>query len=367
VYFFLQAPPTRPQAEVILDEVDQMVEAESLGYDSVWLTEHHYADYGLSSAPSVLLTALASRTQRIRLGIAVYVMPFHHPLRLAEETATIDILSHGRLTVGLGRGNRPLEYFGHGVLREHSRTRMEEGVDILLQAWTRETVNYAGLHWNIKDIPVYPKPLTRPHPPIAVAVTSPESIDWAARKGFAMLSSGLSNPLAANLATRQAYVEGLERHGHSPETIDALLRRWVVTKHVYVAPTDAEAAAEAYEPERWYRDSYVRSIRADGIEGLHESVYRESARAVERMSKFDYEALLRDSLLVGSPETVIRKLGEMERAGVGEVACWMNFGGVPPERVRRSMRLFADEVMPVFRRQPRAEEQPEMTTSSSRG
>jgi alkanesulfonate monooxygenase SsuD/methylene tetrahydromethanopterin reductase-like flavin-dependent oxidoreductase (luciferase family) len=349
MYFFLQAPPSRAQADVIVDEVDQMVLAEALGYDSVWLTEHHYADYGLSSAPSVLLTALASRTDRVKLGIAVYVIPFHHPLRLAEETATIDILSHGRLTVGLGRGNRPLEFFGHGVLREHSRTRMEEAVDILLQAWTRDKVNYAGQHWNVKDIPVYPKPVTKPHPPVAVAVSSPESIDWAARHGFAMLSSGLSNPLSSNLATRQAYVDGLTRHGHSPGTIETLLERWVVTKHVYVAPTDAEAAEEAREPERWYRDSYVRSIRADEIEGLHESVYRESDRAVQRMSKFDYDALLRDSLLVGSPETVIRKLADMERAGVGEVACWMNFGGLPPEKVRRSMRLFAEEIMPAFR------------------
>src|SRR5579859_8282502 len=95
-YYFLQAPPDRSSAEIIRDEVEQMVLAETLGYDSVWLTEHHYADYGLASAPSVLLTAVASRTQRVQIGIAVYVIPFHHPLRLAEETATIDILSHGR-------------------------------------------------------------------------------------------------------------------------------------------------------------------------------------------------------------------------------------------------------------------------------
>jgi alkanesulfonate monooxygenase SsuD/methylene tetrahydromethanopterin reductase-like flavin-dependent oxidoreductase (luciferase family) len=113
-YFFLQASPGRSGAEVLPEEVDQMVLAEELGFDSIWLTEHHYADYGLSSAPSVLLATVAARTRRIRLGIAVYVIPFHHPLRLAEETASIDILSGGRLIVGLGRGNRPMEFFGHG-------------------------------------------------------------------------------------------------------------------------------------------------------------------------------------------------------------------------------------------------------------
>src|SRR5438876_11676756 len=135
-YYFLQSPPGRDHAAIVRDEVDQMVLAEDLGYDSIWLTEHHYADYGLSSAPSVLLATVAARTTRIRLGMAVYVVPFHHPLRLAEETASLDILSGGRLTVGLGRGNRPLEFYGHRVPQEESRGRMEEGVEILVQAWT---------------------------------------------------------------------------------------------------------------------------------------------------------------------------------------------------------------------------------------
>src|SRR5438105_10328685 len=149
-----------------------MVLAEELGFDSVWLTEHHYADYGLSAAPSPILATLAARTRRIRLGMAVYVIPFHHPLRLAEETATIDILSGGnRLIVGLGRGNRPLEFYGHRVPQEESRTRLEEGVAMLLQAWTQERVTFHGRHWQLDDVPVYPKPLTKPHPPLAFAVT----------------------------------------------------------------------------------------------------------------------------------------------------------------------------------------------------
>ena len=351
-YFFLQAPPGRAPADVIREELNQMVLAEELGFDSVWLTEHHYADYGLSSAPSVLLATLAARTSRIHLGIAVYVLPFHHPLRIAEETATLDILSGGRLTVGLGRGNRPLEFYGHGVRREESRTRMEEAVDILLQAWTRERVNYTGQHWTIVDVPVYPKPLTVPHPPLAFAVTSPESIDWAARHGFAILSSGLTNPVANSLAQREKYRAALVAHGHAQPVIDGLLARWVVTKHVYVAPTDAEAAADARGPELWYQDSFIRSLKADTITGLHESVYRESEDAIRRVSSLDWDDLLANSLLIGSPETVARKVQELAAAGVAEVACWMNFGGLPTAKVRRSMRLFADEVMPRFQRQP---------------
>jgi alkanesulfonate monooxygenase SsuD/methylene tetrahydromethanopterin reductase-like flavin-dependent oxidoreductase (luciferase family) len=351
-YFFLQSPPGRAGADVIREEVDQMVLAENLGYDSVWLTEHHYADYGLSSAPSVLLASLAARTTRIQLGIAVYVLPFHHPLRIAEETATLDILSNGRLIVGLGRGNRPLEFYGHGVPKEESRTRMEEGVDVLLQAWTRDRVNFAGRHWNITNVPVYPKPLTQPHPPLAFAVTSTESLTWAGQRGFAILSSGLTTPLATSLAQRATYQSALEQSGHSPGEIELLLARWVLTKHVYVAPTDAEAEADAEGPEMWYQDSFVRSLRADGIQGLHESVYRESEEMIRRIASTNWPDLVRGPLLIGSPDTVAAKVAALAEVGVGEVACWMNFGGLPIDKVRRSMRLFADEVMPRFRSQP---------------
>src|ERR1700737_640497 len=106
-YFFLQATPDRAAAEILTEEMDQMVLSEALGFNSVWLTEHHFSDYGLSAAPSVLAATLAARTSRISIGTAVYVIPFHHPIRLAEETATLDILSGGRMVVGIGRGNRP--------------------------------------------------------------------------------------------------------------------------------------------------------------------------------------------------------------------------------------------------------------------
>ena len=348
-YYFLQAPPGRTDAEIVREEVDQMVLSEELGFDSIWLTEHHYADYGLSSAPGVLLATVAARTQRIRLAIAVYVIPFHHPLRLAEETATIDILSGGRLTVGLGRGNRPMEFYGHGVPQEQSRGRMEEAVDVLLQAWTQERVDFQGTHWNIHNVPVYPKPLQKPHPPLAFAVTSPETIAWTARHGFGMLSSGLGTPLPQTLKNRDSYLQGLRASQHTESEIKDLLARWVVTKHVYVAPTDAEAVAEARGPEMWYRDAFIRSLSASGLNGLHPSVYEGAEAMISRLRSQSWEDLLESALIIGSPETVAGKVADLQSAGVGELACWMNFGGLPLQKVRRSMRLFAEEVMPRFR------------------
>jgi alkanesulfonate monooxygenase SsuD/methylene tetrahydromethanopterin reductase-like flavin-dependent oxidoreductase (luciferase family) len=341
-YFFLQAPPGRSSTDILTEEMDQMVLSEQLGFDSVWLTEHHYADYGLSSAPSILAATLAARTERIRIGTAVYVVPFHHPLRLAEETATLDILSKGRLIVGIGRGNRPLEFLGHGVELEDSRTRLEEGTDVMLQAWTQDHVTFHGRHWNFDNMPVYPKPATRPHPPVAVAATSPDTVAWSASRGYRLLSSGLGTPLPALLKLRDAYVEALQ----SAERPRNLLDEWTVTKHVYVAATDEQARREAEPHERWYLDSFARSLKP--VPGMAESASRQAEEFVRRVSERRWEELIEDSLFIGSPATVRAKVAELQTAEVGELVCWMNFGGLPVDRVRRSMRLFAEEVMPAF-------------------
>jgi len=347
-YHFLQAPPGRGMSQVLADEVDQMVLAEELGYDSVWLTEHHYADYGLSSAPSVLAAAVAARTSRVRIGFAVYVLPFHHPLRLAEETATLDVLSNGRLTVGLGRGNRPLEFAGHLVRQEESRGRLEEGLEVLRQAWTQERVTFHGAYWHFDGIPVYPKPLAQPHPPLAFAVTSQDSLRWCGANGYAILSSGLSTPLPVSLQARATYEEALRTAGHSAAGIAGLLSRWTLSKHVYVAPTDAEAQAQAEPAERWYQDSFARSLEAAGIVGLDEAVYRQAEQSIARVRGLRWEDLLQSALLVGSPDSVAAKVDALQQAGVGELMCWTSFGGLDPALVRRSMRLFAQEVMPAF-------------------
>ena len=123
----------------------------------------------------------------------------------------------------------------------------------------------------------------------------------------------------------------------------------MVTKHVYVAPTDAEARADAEAPEMWYRDAFIRSLSPDGIAGLPPSVYEGAQAMITRLRSQTWHDLLESALFIGSPETVAQKIVELEEAGVGELACWMSFGGLPQDRVRRSMELFASEVMPRFR------------------
>jgi alkanesulfonate monooxygenase SsuD/methylene tetrahydromethanopterin reductase-like flavin-dependent oxidoreductase (luciferase family) len=277
--------------------------------------------------------------------MAVWVLPFHHPLRLAEETATLDILSKGRLVVGLGRGNRPQEFLGHGVPQEESRSRMQEGLEVLRRAWTQERVSFEGRHWQFDEIPVYPKPLTKPHPPLVFAVTSPESLQWAGINGLAIMSSGLTTPTEALIRQRETYLAALTSAGHSDLTISELLGRWIVSKHVYVAPTDAEARADAEGPERWYLDSFARSIRPDGLRGISEAVRQQATASADRVSSLRWEELIEDRLLIGSPETVRRRVEALKEIGVGQLICWMSFGGLPPKKVRRSMELFAREVI----------------------
>jgi alkanesulfonate monooxygenase SsuD/methylene tetrahydromethanopterin reductase-like flavin-dependent oxidoreductase (luciferase family) len=348
-YFFLHATPDRSPAAILTEELDQMVLSESLGFDAVWLTEHHFSDYGLSAAPSILAASLAARTSRVSIGTAVYVLPFHNPIRLAEETATLDILSGGRLVVGIGRGNRPLEFVGYSVNQDESRSRMEEGVEVLLAAWTQPNVTFHGQHWQLERIPVQPQPLQQPHPPIAIAASSDASVTWAAQHGWRILSSGLGTPLPALNRLRATYTRALHTAGHPQQTIDHLLGHWVVTKQVYVAETDAQARREAEAHERWYLDSFARSLRADGLSGLSETVRQQANDMASRISQRRWEDLIEDSLLIGSPATVRDKVGELSAAGVGELVGWMNFGGIPAERVRRSMQLFAEQVMPAFR------------------
>ncbi len=293
----------------------------------------------------MLLATVAARTERVKLGMAVWVLPFHNPLRLAEETATLDILSRGRLIVGLGRGNRPQEFLGHAVNQDESRTRMEEGVEVLLKAWTEEQVTFHGRHWQIDEIPVYPKPFTKPHPPLVFAVTSPQSLEWAGAHAYPIMSSGLTTPRASLLQQRETYVAALRKAGHPESTITSLLGQWIVSKHVYVAPTDEEARADAEGPEKWYLDAFARSIRPTGLRGISETIRQQATASADRVDALRWEDLIEDRLLIGSPETVRRKVADLRELGVGQLICWMSFGGLPPEKVRRSMQLFSDEVI----------------------
>ena len=348
-FYFFQAPPGHAHADIIQRELQQIEWSEELGFDEIWLTEHHFIDYGLSVDPSALAAAAASRTRRVRIGLAAAILPFHDPIRLAEQMALVDIISEGRLDVGVGRGNRPAEFRGYRVPQEQSRERFDEAVEIMTRAWTEERFAYDGRYFKIPEVRVIPKPVQRPHPPLFQVCVSKDGIENTALRGWPMLNSILYGSVDQLVTNRDIYVDALKKSGRGEPEIAALLRQWGVSRQIYVAPTDAQALAEAKDAELWYQESFRRFILPERIEDTHPSLQPGFRAMAERLSKITWDNLVAETLAFGSPETVARHIEHMREIGVGHVMCWMNFGGLPRDKVRRSMELFAREVMPRFR------------------
>jgi alkanesulfonate monooxygenase SsuD/methylene tetrahydromethanopterin reductase-like flavin-dependent oxidoreductase (luciferase family) len=176
-----------------------------------------------------------------------------------------------------------------------------------------------------------------------------DGIENTALRGWPMLNSVLFGPVSQLVTNRDTYVETLKKSGRSPEEITGLLSRWGVSRQIYVAETDAKALAEAKDAELWYQESFKKFVVPDRIEDAHPSLQPGFRAMAERLSKVTWEGLVAETLAFGSPDTVARHIEEMRQLGVGQVMCWMNFGGLSQDRVRRSMELFAREVMPRFR------------------
>jgi alkanesulfonate monooxygenase SsuD/methylene tetrahydromethanopterin reductase-like flavin-dependent oxidoreductase (luciferase family) len=348
-FFFFQAPPGHRHDEIIRRELEQIEWTEELGFDAAWLTEHHFIDYGLSVDPAALAASAATRTRRIRIGLAAAILPFHHPIRLAEQMALIDIISGGRLDVGVGRGNRPAEFAGYRIPQEQSRERFDECVEIMTRAWTEERVTFEGRFFTVPGVPVIPKPVQRPHPPLYQVCVSKDGIENTALRGWPMLNSVLFGPVDQLVANRDIYVDTLRKSGRSDAEVASLLRHWGVSRQIYVAPTDAQALEEARAAELWYQDSFRRFVLPERIEDAHPSLQPGFRAMAERLGQVTWEGLVAETLAFGSPDTVARHIEVMRNMGVGQILCWMNFGGLPQDRVRRSMELFAREVMPRFR------------------
>lgn len=348
-FFFFQWPPGHSQETVIRNEMEQMVWSEALGFDHIWITEHHFIDYGLSVDPPLIAAAAAACTSTIRIGLAAAILPFHNPIRLAEQLALTDIISNGRLDVGIGRGNRPAEFAGYGIPQIESRERFAEIEEILVKAWTEERFSYQGKHYNIPEVRVIPKPQQKPTPPMYMVCVAPASIQAAASKGYGMLNSVLFGSPDSLADNRDVYVEALKANGNTDQQVAGLLARWGVSRHIYVAPTDAQALEEAKDAEMWYQSALRSFMVPDNIDDAH-PVLQPGFRAVqERLNQITWENLVEETLIFGSPDTVCRHIEKMRDMGVGETMCWMNFGGLPQDKVRRSMELFSKEVMPHFR------------------
>src|SRR5262249_42202207 len=297
------------------EHMEEWLEAERLGFDGVFLTEHHFTAYNLMPSPNVMLAALAARTRDIRLGTMINVVPFHQPLRLAEEAAMLDVLSGGRLEFGVGRGIDFQEVMKLGMDFDELRPRFEEGVELMLRAWTQTTFAFDGTYDRVGETAIYPRPIQRPHPPVWVAAESPATIEWTAGHGFGMATIFLPTEMVAE---KKAFY--LEAGAAAGRAVDA--GHFMLVRNVHVAPTDSEAMADA-EPALThmlilFKDAAVPpdlSLLPDSY-----SFHREAFRAFEEPPESFDDVVGAGVGLGGSPGTGWRqRQGEVESGGLWQV------------------------------------------------
>lgn len=345
---FYQLPCSPDQNEITRyhETMEQIVYADELGFDSAWLAELHFnRPFSIMPSPFILATAIAQHTKRIRLGTAVTLLSLHHPLRVAEDAATADILSQGRLDFGVGRGTIALHFQGFNVSREESRERFEEALEIIERAWTQETVSFSGKYFQIPETAVAPKPLQKPSPPFRIAANSPETAAFAGERGYSIFVASPINPFPKLPEHIDIYRQAFQTTGHADKKQDV-----AILFPSYVADSEADIR-QAVEPSFMH---YFRTVSHQARLGQRDqsASYAYLKEVRKRMDAITWEEVDATMALYGPPEMCIRKIhAAYERCRMDQVICWFNPGGLVPHRqVLTSMRRFAQEVMPAVRK-----------------
>ena len=332
VFYQLPCAEDQNPARRYADTIAQCQLADELGFDNVWLAElHFYSRFSVMPAPLLIAAAVAQTTKRIKLGTAVNLVPLHHPIRLAEEVAALDVLSGGRALFGIGRSSIPRHYDGYGISPEEGRGRFEEGLDLILKAWTNEELEYRGKYYRVDGVKVVPKPIQQPHPPVYIASNSPETFPLVAMGRHNILVTPMIITTDGVLSGLNAYRHTLAEYGHDPSEV-----KITVNMPAYVA-RDSKKAKEGF---RDTVNNYLDALRqGDG-----------KSRGSERATTLNYDLIYNELAVIGDPRECVDKLrGYRETFGNQEFMFWFNIGGMlPHDEVQRSMRLFAEEVMPSF-------------------
>ena len=345
LFHTVQMPEPDQQARFYREALEQVQVAEQLGYDSVWFTEHHFSRHGIVPSSLTVLAYLAGLTKTIRLATAVSVLPFHNPVRLAEEAATVDVLSNGRLELGVGRGYQWGEFNKFQVSMDEASRRFEEALDVLRRAWTcDEPFDHEGEFWSFKDMTVFPKPVQRPHPRIWVAASSLASVDRVARYDCNLLIS--QGEAFDQVAAQAEYYRGAIKkagHAYTPGRI-------TVARAMYVAGSEEEARRETEAPFMWFkRTGQEVSTPPDHRVELLPEDFKEYRRRYAAGAYPEYEQATRNVTLFGTPDTVSEGIERLRRMGVENVIFFVNYGGFEHRKVLGSLELFAAKVMPQFK------------------
>jgi natural product biosynthesis luciferase-like monooxygenase protein len=318
-----------PAPEFYRRMFEQMELLDQVGFHQVWVTEHHFHEYGGTiSDPATFLAAVASRTTRIRLGIAIVILPLHNPIEVAESYAMVDVISGGRLNFGVGRGTpTELEQFGIGY--EESVSRLREGTAMIQQGWSGGAVDCTGELFAYQGARILPKPVQQPHPPFWVAASrSDDTYRWAGEKGFHLLTLPYMYEPQLLRTSIDHYREALVRAGHDPSTREVLGKF-----HIYVTDSERAAVAEAGP----YLHNYWAVADAQHSQ-------RTTARPIQAA-----EQIARGNVIAGEPQRCIDIIRRWrDTLGLTVVSGTFYFGGMPQEMALRNIGRFAEEVMPAF-------------------
>jgi len=343
---FQEWPPVSGAGETAaFDQAFAEVDAaEEWGLDAIWLAELHGApERSVIAAPMMVASAVAARTRRIRIGIAVQVLPLSHPLRLAEEAATVDQVSHGRLIYGIGRSGVVRTYEDYGISYAESRERFAETLEILRLAWTEPRFSYRGKYHSFDNIALTPRPYQKPYPELRMAAATPETFPAIGRLGFPVFVAVRQGPFSQLAEHIKAYREAYAEAGH-PGRGKVFLR-----VPAYLADTDRRARAEMEESLMGFF-RYQAELGMDSARRAGGAVAAQRMERVERLLSLTFDEALATQVLCGNPDSFTARLREVEEEiGLDGILAELNCGGkIPQPQVLHALELLCKEVMPRF-------------------
>jgi alkanesulfonate monooxygenase SsuD/methylene tetrahydromethanopterin reductase-like flavin-dependent oxidoreductase (luciferase family) len=342
VFHEFQRRPGQTEAEAFDTAFEQVDAAERWGLDAIWLPEIHMApERSVCSVPMTIASAIASRTRHIKIGLGVQVLPLCQPLRLAEDAATVDHISHGRLLFGVGRSGFPRAYEAYGIPYGESPERFAEVLEVVTRAWTEQKFSFAGKYYNYENVSIVPKPFHRPHPPIRIAANREDTFIAAGRQGHAIFVGARRGTIDEVLPNLEIYRNAWRAAGHEGSG-EVYLRA-----PVYVGDTMEQARRD---PEESLMNTY-RWLGARLQESAHSAGVFDSARRIEgaqRLQTLTYDEVLQGRAIIGTPEAVAdRLLTLQQQLGLAGILGELNYGGlVPHEQVMHSLQLICEKVQP---------------------
>jgi len=331
----------RSANQFVADITAEALYADELGMNSAWIGEHHFNSLGVLSCPDIVLGYIAANTTRIRLAPAVTVLPLHHPIRVAEQWATLDLLSGGRVDFAVGRGYDQREYLPFHVSFADNQGIFEEGLELVRELWRApDRISHHGKHYSFDDVRITPKPIQQPIPTYVGSFSKP-SIELAARLGCGLVVA----PFAAAISygglkqVADLYHESCARHGQKPG-------RLMCSYFTHFADNKQQEDAQRARQIRYYKECVIPAFPGDPKSAPPS--YRYFIDMVERLNKVKPEDLTENSVLIGSPARMIETLKKVEAAGFSEGILYFNVGLKPHNQVKEEMARFMSEVAPAF-------------------